>query len=180
MHTTSMLGALCALLVTAMLALAIGTRRKAESARAIGYDQGYEDAKASASSRIEELSHTLSIKKNQVRQLQAEHRLELDAVMQDCDLRIAVFARRTLSSDDITTLKIINKQLAVAAATYKPLKLTEEMRHLANASARLEALVNRANEATDATPAEPPLRSILRYKDSLCLASQPDKQEAPE
>ena len=47
MQTTTMLTLIIAALVLALIGLAIYSRRSAESARADGYDEGYDDAKRS-------------------------------------------------------------------------------------------------------------------------------------
>lgn len=72
---------------------------------------------------------------------------QLDATIQDCDTRIALFARRTLTLDDINTLRIVTKQLLLASQTYIGLELTEQARHINTAAGRLEAMTKRLNDA---------------------------------
>lgn len=67
--------------------------------------------------------------------------------MQDCDARIAIYAARALSAEDITTLQVANKQLALAAETYSNFKLHDQTRFAATVHGRLEHLIARLKEA---------------------------------
>lgn len=154
MQTITMLTVICAILVLALLGLAVYTRRKAESARAAGYDQGYDDAKRGHDARIASLHEDIERLHSKHTNLIAEHRLERDAIMQDCDARIAIYAARALTAEDVTTLRIVQKQLLVAVQTYLNLQLADQGRFANTAAQRLELLI--ANIVA-ALPAELPL-----------------------
>lgn len=71
--------------------------------------------------------------------------------MQDADARIAIFAARTLTADDLLTLGIVHKQLLLAVQTYTNLQLVEQARFALTAAQRLEQLNKRIAEAFEAT-----------------------------
>lgn len=123
MQTTTMLTLIIAALVLALIGLAVYTRHSAGSARANGYDQGYDDAKRAHDERIaalhEDIEHLHRTRTNLV----AEHRLERDAIIQDCDARIAVFARRSnpFTEPDLHNLETAAQQLDLLSRTFSGL-----------------------------------------------------------
>lgn len=158
MQTTTILSLLAAALLLALLGLAAWAQHTATRARAAGYNHGLDDA----TSHYQEVSALNAAEVCSLHNKLAAQRVitqrELEATMQDCDARIAAFARRTLTLDDLTTLRILNTQLLVASQTYSSLGLADQVRHANTASARLEAMVQRLAEALpDVTPAPLPL-----------------------
>lgn len=155
MQTTTMLTLIIAALVLALIGLAVYARRSAGSARADGYDEGYDDAKRSHDDRIaalhEDIEHLHRTRTNLV----AEHRLERDAIMQDCDARIAIYAARSLTADDILTLRVVNNQLLLAVQTYTNLKLLDQARFANTAVQRFGQVIDRIAEALPAAPKQP-------------------------
>lgn len=124
MQPITMLTLICAALVLALVALAVYTRRSAENARTNGYDQGYDDAHKANSQRIAALNADIA----RLHELQASARLEhghqLEAIMQDCDERIAIYARRSspFGIADRLALADINDMLKLAANTFSGLQ----------------------------------------------------------
>lgn len=152
MQTITMLTVICAILILALLALAVITRRAAESSRVIGYNEGYVDAQNASDKRINELTHTIAIKRHQAEVERAEHCQALEAIMLDCDARIAIYAARAIKPEDITTLRIVYKQLLLASQTYLSLKLAEQARFVNTAAQRFEPLIDRLAAALMAEP----------------------------
>lgn len=155
MQTITMLTVICAILVLALLGLAVYTRRSAESARAAGYDQGYDDAKRGHDARIAALHEDIEHLHRKHTNLIAEHRLERDAIILDCDARIAIYAARALTPDDILTLRIVNNQLLVAVQTYTNLKLLDQARFANSAVQRFGQVIDRIADALPAAPQQP-------------------------
>lgn len=140
--TITMLAVISAILVLALLALAVYTRRAAEDSHAAGYCEGRKASKQ----RIHDLNHTIEHQRHQAAAERAEHRQELEAIMQDCDARIAIYAARALTPQDIHTLRLGIKQLALATQTYTNLKLGDQARfastvaqHITQLAARIES-----------------------------------------
>ncbi|WP_278958525.1 hypothetical protein [Aquipseudomonas alcaligenes] len=147
MQTTTMLTLLIAALVLALIGLAVYSRRSAENARATGYNLGYDDAESSNADLAQYQAAEVQRLQNQLATNRAEHSQDRDAIMQDCDARIAIFAGRALAPEDITTLQVANKQLALAAETYSNFKLLDQARFAATVHGRLEHLIARLKEA---------------------------------
>lgn len=152
MQTITMLTVICAILVLALLGLAVYTRRTAEGARAAGYDQGYDDAKRGHDARIAALHEDIERLHCKATNLEAGHRLHREAIMQDCDARIAIYAARSLTAEDVTTLRIVQKQLLVAVQTYLNLQLADQARFANTATQRLELLIDRIAAALPEQP----------------------------
>lgn len=123
MQTITMLTVICAILVLALIGLAVYTRRTAESARAAGYDQGYDDAKRGHDARIAALHEDIERLHLKATNTTAAHRLEREAIMQDCDARIAVFARRAnpFTEPDLHNLELAAEQLDLLSRTFSGL-----------------------------------------------------------
>lgn len=98
----------------------------------------------------------------------------LEAITQDCDNRIAIFARRTLTHADIATLRAVNAQLLLASQTYIGLKLVDPARHINTVIGNLEAMTKRLNDAmpedivTLAAAAQPGGKSWLVHGPQGC------------
>lgn len=152
MQTNTLFTLIIAGLVLALIGLAIYSRRTAESARADGYDEGYDDAKHGHDDRITALHEDIERLHRKHTNLIAEHRLERDAIILDCDARIAIYAARALKPDDILTLRIVNNQLLVAVQTYTNLKLLDQARFANSAAQRFGQMIDRI---ADALPKEP-------------------------
>ncbi|MDH1055276.1 hypothetical protein [Aquipseudomonas alcaligenes] len=146
MQTTT-LTLIVAALVLALIGLAVFSRRSAESARATGYNLGYDDAESSNADLAQYQAAEILRLQNQLATNRAEQSQQVDAIMQDCDARIAIYAARALSAEDITTLQVANKQLALAAETYNNFKLHDQTRFAATVHGRLEQLITRLKEA---------------------------------
>ncbi|SEC72299.1 hypothetical protein [Pseudomonas anguilliseptica] len=127
MQTTTLLTLIIAGLVLALIGLAIYSRRTAESARADGYDEGYDDAKHGHDDRIAALHEDIERLHRKHTNLIAEHRLERDAIMQDCDARIAIYARRAspFGIADRLALADIHAMLKLAANTFAGLQAND-------------------------------------------------------
>ena len=146
MQTTT-LTLIVAALVLALIGLAVYSRRSAEKARATGYNLGYDDAESSNADLAAFQAAEVQRLQNQLATNRAEQSQQVDAIMQDCDARIAIYAARALSAEDITTLQVANKQLALAAETYSNFKLHDQTRFAATVHGRLEHLITRLKEA---------------------------------
>lgn len=94
MQTTHLIGMLIAVQIIGLLAMAIASRLNAEKARATGYDEGYDDAKLAHAQRITALHSDIARLQEQQASARLEHGHQLEAIMQDCDERIAIYARR--------------------------------------------------------------------------------------
>ena len=69
--------------------------------------------------------------------------------------RIADLAPLTLNAEDIASLRIVNKQLQVAAQTYAGLNLLDQARFANIASQRLGYVIDRMAEPTGQQPETP-------------------------
>lgn len=84
-----------------------------------GYDKGYDDAKRGNAPHIEALHEDLALLRSRLRLAEAEHAKDRENLMQDCDERIAHYARRAspFTNEDATELMKISGQLKVTAVT---------------------------------------------------------------
>lgn len=94
---------------------------------------------------------------------QATHQAQLEAIMQDADARVAIYARRSnpFNHDDRITLQAAANQLDIAANTYSGLMLGDQVRfarqmqqRLLNLVERLDATLKASDQQTAAAPAE--------------------------
>lgn len=154
MHTTTLLPLIIAALVLALIGLAVYSRRTAESAREDGYEEGYSDANRDAHERTTALNHDIARLQELAIATRAEHTQALEATMLDCDARIAIFAARAVSGEDLLTLGIAHKQLLLAVQTYTNLQLADQARFALTAAQRLEQLSKRAADAFQGTTQE--------------------------
>ena len=115
MQTITMLTLIIAGLALALVGFAVYTRRCAENARAAGYDEGYYDA-----ARITALHSDIARLQEQQASARLEHGHQLEAILQDCDERIAIYARRAspFGIADRLVLAEVNAMLKLAADTF--------------------------------------------------------------
>lgn len=115
--------------------------------KARGYALGYDAAHSRLQRSLDECTSRIKALHSDVGQLQhmreiekRGHQTSLEAIMQDCDERIAAYARRAgaITSQDPINLNSIAKQLENAASTYSHMGATEGAR-MAH-QAQLEAL----------------------------------------
>ena len=127
MQTTHLIGMLIAVQIIGLLAMAIASRLTAEKARATGYDQGYDDAKLANAQRITALNSDIARLHAQQASARLEHGHQLEAIMQDCDERIAIYARRAspFGVADRLALADINAMLKLAANTFSGLQAND-------------------------------------------------------
>lgn len=140
------LGVVAAIAIITLLGLAALAYSNAENARSNGYDQGYDDAKRGHDLRIDDLQHEIEHLHLKAANQRAAHQLERDAIIQDADARIAIYASRALTAGDIHTLRIANKQLLAAAKTYSefPLaNLADQARFALKVAGQIEQLAQR-------------------------------------
>jgi DNA replication protein DnaC len=128
MSHTIQIQIIAALAVITLIGLAVGAYRAAQKAHVKGYDLGYDDAKRGHELRIADQQHEIEQMQLKAVNQRSAHMLERDAIIQDADARIAIYAARSLTSADIHNLRIANKQLLLAAQTYTNLKLADQAR----------------------------------------------------
>lgn len=116
--TVLQLGAALAIIIG--LALAWLAFRAAQQARAIGYDQGYDDARNAQLARIELLQGELDDLSGLAADLETARRLERDELIQDADRRIAIYASRSnpFTETDLQTLQTAAEQLDLLSRTF--------------------------------------------------------------
>ena len=143
MQANTMLTLAIVALVFALIGLAVYAYRSAEKARATGYNLGHDDAERTNADLAQFQAGEVLRLQNQLATNRAEQSHQVEAIMQDCDDRIAIYAARTLNEEDIATLHIVKKQLEVAHDTYDGLKLADQARWVATAHGHLTQLLLR-------------------------------------
>ncbi|WP_296232286.1 hypothetical protein [uncultured Pseudomonas sp.] len=137
-----------ALTIIALLGLAWLAYANAEAARTNGYDQGYDDAKKAAADYTTSLEEQLS---SAVGRLAKANR-DIEAQLQDADRRIAIYAGRSYTRAELTTIRRAAKQLKLAALTYNQLttsqvlELSDQARHALTVCGELEQLTQRIED----------------------------------
>lgn len=140
-----------ALTIIALLGLAWLAYTNAEVARTNGYDQGYDDAKKAAADYTTSLEEQLT---SSVGRLAKVNR-DIEAQLQDADRRIAIYAGRSWTRDELTTIRRAAKQLKLAALTYNQLttnqvlELSDQARHALTVCGELDDLAQRIEEQLD-------------------------------
>lgn len=141
-------GVIAALAIIALLGLAAWARISAETARTNGYDQGYDDAKKAAADYTTSLEGQLANAVGRLAKANREH----DQQLQDADRRIAIYAGRSYTRDELATILRAAKHLKVAAPTYDQLKMAQVLdlsdqaqRHL-TACGELEQIAQRIED----------------------------------
>lgn len=150
---------IAALALITLIGLAVGAYRAAQKAHVKGYDLGYDDAKRGQELRLyglqEEIAHLSRTVVNQ----RTAHQLERDAIIQDADARIAIYAARALTSVDIQNLRIAKKQLLLAAQAYTNLRLPDQARFATTTAQTVGQMADRSAVTLSAEPA--PVDDIL-------------------
>ncbi|HEY1028372.1 MAG TPA: hypothetical protein VGE28_12205 [Pseudomonas sp.] len=139
------LGVIAALVIIALLGLAALAYVNAQTARTSGYDQGYDDAKKAAVDYTSSLEGQLANAAGRLAKANREH----DQQLQDADRRIAIYAGRSWTRDDITLLKRGAKQLKLAAITYSEFaqaNLADPARFALEIGSQLEQLALRIED----------------------------------
>ena len=172
MQTITMLSVICAFLVLALLGLAVYTRLAAENTRAASYDEGSAHSQYAAAERIRELTHTIAHQRHQATVERSEYNQGLEAIMQDADARICLFARRTnpFTADDQAVLSAIASKLELAASTFDGLKSPDHARFSRTLQQNALNMIERlrvALEHSAATPAhfEHPDTTLIEWLD---------------
>ena len=157
MQTTHLIGMLIAVQIIGLLAMAIASRLNAEKARATGYDEGYDDAKLALAQRITALHSDIARLQEQQASARLEHGHQLEAIMQDCDQRIATYSRRAaaVTHQDIQQLILIAKQLERAGSAYSHQGAVEGARMAHQAQLEALNLAERIRAALDQQPQPP-------------------------
>ena len=154
------IGVIAALAIIALLGLAWLAYANAETARTNGYDQGYGDAKTAFTEYTTSLEEQLT---SAVGRLAKANR-DIEAQLQDADRRIAIYAGRSYTRDELAVIRRAAKHLKVAALTYDQLKAAEILdlsdqaqRHL-TVCGELEQIAQRIEDQLEGnTPATLPV-----------------------
>lgn len=156
MQLITALTLLCATLVLALLTLAVCTRRAADSARAAGYDQGYDDAKLAANTRATALHHDITRLQELAIATRGEHNKALEAIIQDCDERIATFARRAnpFTYADFLTLHTCADQLDLLSRTFHGFGSTKNATQATHSAQQTLNMAERLRATLAAEPTE--------------------------
>lgn len=132
---------LIGLSIAVPITLSLRPRWKARG-YALGYNTAYSTQQRLLDANAERISalHADLAQLTHMREIEKRgHQTSLEAVMNDCDERIAVYARRAVTThQDVISLQHIAKQLEHAASSYSHLGATEGAR-MAH-QAQLEAL----------------------------------------
>lgn len=146
---------IAALAIITLLGLAVWAYRTAQKASAKGYDLGYDDAKRGHELHLYALQEEIGHLSRTVVNQRTAFLLERDAVIQDADQRISLFARRAAActSADLNTLTAAANQLGVAQATYQrmqaedPARFAHQMQlQLINLAERMRTALEQPNE----------------------------------
>lgn len=121
--------------------------------KAAGYARGYRTGHSEQYACIQALHHDIGQHKH-IRDIERQgHQQRIEAVMQDCDDRIAIFARRAnpFTQADLNNLQAIAKQLELAASTFAGLNAGDHahrtrqlQQHTLNMAERLRVTLNAA------------------------------------
>jgi len=147
------LGVIAALAIIALLGLAWLAYANAETARTNGYDQGYDDARKAAADYTTSLEGQLANSVGRYAKAKREH----DQQLQDADRRIAIYAGRSYTRDELITIRRAAKQLKLAALTYNQLttsqvlELSDQARHALTVCGELEQLAQRIEDQLEGT-----------------------------
>lgn len=172
------LGVIAALAIIALLGLAALAYVNAQTARTSGYDQGYDDARKAAADYTASLEEQLSGAVGRLAKANREH----DQQLQDADRRIAIYAGRRYTRDELTSIRRAAKQLKLAALTYSQLttnqvlELSDQARHALTVCGELEQLAQRIEDQLEGnTPATLPVNQPEADAALLEVAAISDK-----
>lgn len=115
------IGVIAALAIIALLGLAWLAYANAKTSHTNGYDEGYGDAKAAFTEYTTSLEEQLAVSVGRLAKANREH----DQQLQDADRRIAIYAGRSYTRDELAAIRRAAKHLKVAALTYDQLKVAE-------------------------------------------------------
>lgn len=147
MQTTTLLSIVSAILLLGLIAVAVLSSRAARSAREAGYDEGFEDADQSHAEHTNALHEELQRLRN-AREIERQgHQQALDAIMQDADARIATYAARSLTADDLKLLKAAKAKLILAGETFSRLHADDHAQVVNGYIQRLDQLTARIEAA---------------------------------
>lgn len=124
-YSTFLLGFALGLVALIPLALALRGRHKAA-----GYARGHAAGRSEHYTRIQALHDDIARHKN-IREIERQvHQQAVEAIMQDCDERIAIYARRAnpFTEEDHATLVAIANKLELAANTFAGLNAGDHTR----------------------------------------------------
>lgn len=147
------LGVIAALAIIALLGLAWLAYVNTETARTNGYNQGYDDARKAAADYTTSLEGQLANSVGRYAKAKREH----DQQLQDADRRIAIYAGRSYTRDELTSIRRAAKQLKLAALTYNQLttsqvlELSDQARHALTVCGELELLAQRIEDQLEGT-----------------------------
>jgi hypothetical protein len=153
-------GVIAAIVIIALLGLAALAYVNAQTARTSGYDQGYDDARKAAADYTASLEEQLSGAVGRLAKANREH----DQQLLDADRRIAIYAGRSYTRNDLTAIRRAAKQLKLAALTYNQLttnqvlELSDQARHALTVCGELEQIAQRIEDQLEgnASPTTPP------------------------
>lgn len=158
-YTTLLLG--FALGLAALIPLALHLRPRYKAA---GYSRGFNAGRSEQYARIQALHDDIARHKH-IREIERQgHQQRIEAVMQDCDERIAIYARRAnpFTHADVITLQAIASQLELAAATFTGLqagdhaRLAKQLRqHALNMAEQILAALQLQNPSAASTAGAP-------------------------
>lgn len=160
------IGVIAALTIIALLGLAWLAYANAETARTNGYDQGYGDAKTAFTEYTTSLEEQLTSSVGRLAKANREH----DQQLQDADRRIAIYAGRSYTRDELTTIRRAAKQLKLAALTYSQLttnqvlELSDQARHALTVCGELEQLAQRIEDQLEGNTPAPTSTDIEDYR----------------
>lgn len=171
------LGVIAALVIIALLGLAALAYVYAQTAHNNGYDQGLDEGKKAAADYTRDLEKQLVTTTGRL----ANAHLEYGAQLEDADRRIAIYAGRSWTRDDITLLKRGAKQLKLAAITYSEFEkanLADPARFALDIGSQLEQLAQRIEQQIDGKapfpPASPETQQAIAKAALLATAEEAD------
>ncbi|MEQ9725230.1 hypothetical protein ABRP29_06270 [Pseudomonas sp. WHRI 8822A] len=115
--------------------------------------QGYSAGNQARQPLIDELQHSVTAQAQEITSLKGqrlnllrEHKHGLDAISQDADARVKLFAQRCLSDHELLWVRRAIKQLEKAAEVHKHLGNTQRERDTNATREQLQALVARLEQ----------------------------------
>ncbi|WP_134676983.1 hypothetical protein [Ectopseudomonas khazarica] len=138
--------------------------------------RGYSDGSQARQPLIDGLQETINEQaleitslKGQRLNLLREHKHGLDAISQDADARVKLFAQRCLSDHELLWLRRAIKQLEKAGEVHKFLGNSQRERDTNATRAQLQALVSRLQQQeSDAASPTDNVRSVIVFGPEAC------------
>lgn len=159
LYLTAILGFLVGLAAAIPLLLSFRARHKARG-YALGYDAAYQSQQRlldSCHARIKAL-HNDAAQHHQLREIEKRgHQTAIEAIMQDADERIALYARRSnpLNEKDLADLDALSTLLDLAAATFAGVRAHDKATLTRNLQQRLINMAQRLRALHGMHAAEP-------------------------